>query len=363
MFAYERDPGIACGEAEFSDIARILGGPVFLERPPLPYPPEARSAGSIDPQPRSTSVAHRDVAPPSSQPGLVRRLRESLGMEERGPTDAESFDDIARRGDGVALVSLVFLPDDDHQTGALTRRRRDVALELDAALARVVRDPRTDGSVQVAVEVLGPGDPFIRHRGVRPAGMLREPDLPRIPVENFDLPDSFDVLTRQIQRNTTSMRTRGGNVVSSHIVFFATMAPLPTRESVARFEELLTQARITWIHFGPESEMIPEEFERRGAYLLTDEPDIVNTALYYSSDIYARALPIVATVLPEVPDVGGGPDAWDSDTGHDWLDLFEYPTQPLPAGSDPAWGVPRAGQEPTLSFDLPTRPLQQDLGS
>jgi hypothetical protein len=329
MFGYERDPGISCGEAEFLDLARLLGGPVFATPVRQRAASRATPAGPGVPLPSPPAVAHRDVALPSPRPGLVRRLQESLGTAERGLTDAESFDELALRGDGVALVSLVFLPDDDQQSWALARRRRAAAIRLDAALAAVNQDPRGGASIQVAVEVLGPGDPFVRHRGVRSAGRLSEPDLPRITIDTFDLPDAFEVLLRQLERNASSIRTRGVNVVSSHVIVLATIAPLPTRESVARFDELLTQARITWIHFGPEEEMIPVEFERRGAILLTDEPDLVNTVLYYSSDIYARALPTVPDLtmadltvpdltVPDltvadltVPDLAGGVAGWD----------------------------------------------------
>jgi hypothetical protein len=202
-------------------------------------------------------------------------------------------------------------------------------MRLDAALAAVNQDPRGGASIQVAVEVLGPGDPFVRHRGLRSAGRLSEPDLPRIAIDTFDLPDAIEVLLRQLQRNASSIRTRGVNVVSSHVIVFATIAPLSTRESVARFDELLAQARITWIHLGPEEEMIPEEFERPGAFLLTDEPDIVNTVLYYSSDIYARALPTVPDLTMAdltVPDLTRWPEILGSDDGGfgpDWTEPLD----------------------------------------
>ncbi len=266
MADYEREPAVSTSERQFLKALKVLT--------PAAPPPA--------PSPRRRRPPEEESRPPS----LFQRARASLGLAIESPPATEPM---ARRSTGtgaVALVYLVFVPDDNPPGRTIVKRRNAVAVELDLMLNRVQSDPATGRAMDVALEVLCAVNPITRHHGVAFAGGLDKKDLPRVPVDYFDFYETIGELGDEHQRVSSTFWKRGVDVLSAHIIFLATTGPLPDRESVERFAGLLAHTRVTWLHFGQSSEIIPEEFELPGMQVLSDQSDLADVVMHYAKDIY-----------------------------------------------------------------------------
>jgi hypothetical protein len=207
------------------------------------------------------------------------------------PTDAGSIAQLAGQTDAVSLAYLVFVADDQNQSREVTRRRLATALELDKVLESVVADAETRRPLKVSVEVLSATSPVRKHGAMVPAGELTEGDLPKVPIDMFDLFEAADSLIEVMERSTRSLAARDVKVLSRHLIFLATVPLRDTNTTGPEWDRLLQHARITWVHFGP-AESSFTELDRPspfGVHLLTDKDDVPALFRRESEVMYAWA--------------------------------------------------------------------------
>jgi hypothetical protein len=350
MAGYEQQPDVVVDEAAFLaelkwliDEGYGVPGPEprtaplpARNTPPARDTPPARHAAAVpvvpDTQPRPSPrprAAPPPVRPTATAPVPATRARslrepvvhtgaDMVFVQERSPwqrlrgpapTDADSIAQLAGLTGAVSLAYLVFVPDDENQSREVTKRRRATALELDKLLGAVVADAETRRPTKVAVEVLSATSPLRKHGALAPAGELTDGDLPRVPIEMFDVFDTADSLLEAMQRSTRSLAARDVKVLSRHLVFLAAVPLRDTNATGQEWDRLLRRARITWVHFGPAQPSFTE-LQRPspfGVHLLTDKDDVA--ALFRRESEVLYRWPAPAAVVEATRDPGEEPPA------------------------------------------------------
>jgi hypothetical protein len=227
-------------------------------------------------------------------------------LTRKSVTDADTIDELRHDGRSVALVQLVFVPDDGVVSRSLTKRRTTIALELDEALAQVRADGLSGNPTQVAIEIFSATDPVRKHGVLLTAGKLTEAAIPRVDIEYFPLSETVDPLLDASRRTARALRARGVDVVSLHIVFLAAMRFPADETTVNDWARLLEEARVTWVDFSPPSrghEMPPMPESPFGLHVLTDKEDVV-AVIRQESEVLYRYAPrdVVAEAADPAPE-------------------------------------------------------------
>ena len=300
LSAAERGSELGIDEARYLsepvEQADTPAPPAEIEPPPglAPEPgpaPAFEAASPIEVEPRTAKapLVHRADRLSLRRPPLWQRVRHRLRRDGSVLTEPYWLDHLAATAGSAALVQVVFVPDYNPLTKAMTNRRRAVALALDDALGRVHRHPATGEDLNVAVEVVVATSPLTRSTTLRPAGVLSVDDLPTVPVEYFDVYDVVDGLVDAADRATGALTRRGIEVTGTQMAFLATSAPLYHDDAAEHFDTLVRHvARISWVHGGP-GEMLSDDFgaaapERVGRH--HDHPDIVYEVLADAASLY-----------------------------------------------------------------------------
>jgi hypothetical protein len=349
---YEKQPDVAIGEAQFlAELTRLLDEgyalprqktetvvpvPVAEPAPPEEVAPVREVAPDTTrlpaPRPRLQQAPALPASAPATQQrplqkAVVHNGADMVFVQERSawqrlrtaaPTDAGSIGQLAVRTDAVSLAYVVFVPDDQNQPREVTRRRTATALELDKLLGEVAADTETQRPVRVVVEVLSATSPLRRHGAMLPAGELTDGDLPKVPIDMFDLFETVDSLVEAMERSDRTLAARGVKVLSRHLIFLATVPLHDTNTTGPEWDSLLRFARITWVHFGS-AEPSFTELDRPspfGVHVLTDKDDI--PALFRrESEVMYRWPPAVAAA-PQAPDAHAAGDAPPAAKGRRW---------------------------------------------
>ena len=344
MTWYERQPDIAVAEAEhLSQLRWLLDQGYALPRQRTGTVAPAREPAPLEerpiprPRPRQPPAPEARAPAPEAPATPQRSLREAVVhtgadmvfVQERSPwqrlrapapTDAGSIQQLAGVTELVSLAYLVFVPDDQSQSREVTRRRLASALELNRLLGAVVTDAETRLPVRVAIEVLSATSPLRKHGAMVPAGELTYGDLPKVPVEMFDLFEAADSLIEAMERSTRSLSARDVKVLSQHLIFLATVPLRDTSTTGPEWDRLLQRARITWVHFGP-AEPSFSELNRPspfGVHVLTDKDDIPALFRRESAVMYGWPGPEIAAAQTTEPGTEPADDAPPSAKGRRW---------------------------------------------
>lgn len=255
------------------------------------------------------------VSAPPSRPPLVAPVvydgAEIVVVDQRTPrerllgqhrTEAQTMDRLVRARRAVALVYLVFVPDDGVVSKAAARSRTAIALELDRLLATVDVDALTGERAHVAVEVLSATNPVRKHGILREAGELTESMLPEVPIEYFDFLEVVEPLIDAASRNVRAIEARGIEVVSLHFVFFASIGFPADEVTEDEWMRLLEVARVTWIDFSPVQRRSAHRMPASpyGLHVLTDKEDVVAVIRKQSEVLYRYASTPQPLPLPPV---------------------------------------------------------------
>jgi hypothetical protein len=307
-----RRPGPALTAGPMDDQAS--GSTPITTPPPDPAPvvdPRAPTFPAVEPSRRllETVMYYGAEIVTVNQRTPIQRLTRQT------PTDADAMDELQRDGRGVGLVYLVFVPDEGVVPRLVAKRRHEIALALDQALASVERDATTAQPARAAVEVLSATNPVQKHGVLRMAGNLPESALPKVRIEYFSIAETVEPLLDAARRTMRALRARGVKVVSQHVVFLAAMR-FPADEGTEHdWIQLLEHARVTWIDFSPPDRrqplfpMPPSPF---GLHVLTDKEDVVAVVKEQSGAIYRYAQPLPDTTPGTAPAAGqpaAGPPA------------------------------------------------------
>lgn len=278
--------------------------PRYAEPPPAPRE-----------EPPPPPVSARAAPPPAAQ--QTRRLidpvmydgHEIVTVDKRTPlqrlarhneTDADCMSELQRDGRPVALVELVFVPDDGVVSRSVTKRRNAIAIELDQVFASVTHDTETGLPAHVAVEVLTATNPVEKHGVLRVAGGLTESQLPKVKIEYFSIAETVRPLLDASERLSRGLAARGVDVVSKHFIFLAAMRFPADEMTKDDWLGLLGDARVTWIDFGVGE--LDADYPRLrspfGLHVLTDKEDVLTVIKKQSEVLYRYGRPISEIALP-----------------------------------------------------------------
>jgi hypothetical protein len=358
---YDEEPQIATAETMFLDrVGALIDGhfvhpAVLRPEPRKAQPPRAQPPRAQPPRVQSARVQSARVQPPKAQPTVpsqrptyeepppreerppvtaraaappaaqqTRRLLDPVmydgsdivTVDKRTPlqkltghneTDADGMSRLERDGRAVALVELVFVPDDGVVSRAVTKRRNAIAVELDEAFASVTRDVETELPAHVAVEVLTGTNPVQKHGVLRVAGEMTEAMLPKVKIEYFSIAETLRPLLDAAERTARGLTARGIEVVSKHFVFLAAMRFPADETTKDDWRKLLGDARVTWVDFSvgePGEEEYPPLRSPFGLHVLTDKEDVL-TLIRKQSEVLYHFGPDVRE--PETSEVDGSP--------------------------------------------------------
>lgn len=327
---FDEEPQFATAEPAFLHRIATLVGRDYVHPSVLePAPPHEEPRAAVpDPPARSEPVRVEPLGPsqpprypeplPREEPPVraraaalpaaqrTRRLiepvmydgTEIVNVDKRTPlqklarqnqTDADCLNELQRDGRAVALVELVFVPDDGVVSRSVTKRRNAIAIELDQAFASVTHDVDTELATHVAVEVLTATNPVQKHGVLRMAGEMTESLLPKVKIEYFSIGETVRPLLDAAERTARGLTARGIEVVSKHFVFLAAMRFPADDLTEDDWMTLLDRARVTWIDFGAADpserlyEMPPSPF---GLHVLSDKEDVLTVIKKQAEVLY-----------------------------------------------------------------------------
>ncbi|MBO4139210.1 hypothetical protein J5U46_03440 [Micromonospora tulbaghiae] len=277
--------------------------PVVERRPSVVPAPDPVPADVRTPAARNAGAAKKPMLEAVMYDGS-----EIVAVDQRTPiqrltgrqqTDAACMDELHRGGTAVGLVHLVFVPDDGVVPRRVTKRRNEVALELDQLLDSVELDVASGQPSRIAVEVLSATNPLQKHGVLRVAGTITEVALPKVKIEYFSMADIVEPLLDAAGRTSRALHARGVQVVSQHFVFLAAMRFPADEATEDDWVRLLDHGRVTWVDFSPTGgrqalhPMPPSPF---GLHVLTDKEDVLAVIKEQSGVMYryAQRLPTQA---------------------------------------------------------------------
>jgi hypothetical protein len=258
MESYEQVPGRSIP-------ARMLISLMRPATPPVEPAPAASPSRILDDRLDGPSVVY---GPPAVDEPRARPA---------ATTQAEVLDQLADVINSVALVYLVVTPDRDRVSRRIRRRRTEMLVELDRALAAARPEPAVgEPSTAVEVALLTAGRRLTRHGLLRTAGALTAGQLPKISADHFDIVKCVDDLLELYERDAASLHRRGINLVGTHAIFVSTSAPLGDSVSIKRFERLSQAVRVRWILLSDARRLMSDQYQRAGVRVFEEHPDVAN---------------------------------------------------------------------------------------
>ena len=297
MESYEADSSRAIGAEQFTQVMARPPKPVTAPRAIAANP----QAGPISPQehPAAYPAAYpdsylADYSPPSAGdqvrrgPRLFARAR-NLSLPARTakpsePTQSEALDRLAKAAEAVTLVYLVLPLDSGRISRDGHRRRTELVVELDRALASAAAigpqlapdDTRSPTLTSIETAVLVAGRHLNRTGSITTAGKLALGRIPKLSTGFFDLVTCIDDLTGIYARDSASLRRRAVALAGTHVIFVSTGAPLADAVSVAHLEHLSQLMQIRWILLGDAYDLMSGEYTAAGVRSFQDHPDVAN---------------------------------------------------------------------------------------
>ncbi|WP_327006840.1 hypothetical protein OHA72_05920 [Dactylosporangium sp. NBC_01737] len=198
---------------------------------------------------------------------VLRKTVGKLGARKQKPSDPEVLDRVAFSGGNVELFYIVLIAD-----GAQTSpgRRRDVVLAIDQRLGQI----RHDAGRSIEVAAFTAGRRLRRDGTLRSAGQLTKQDVPRLPVEHFDLVDCVSELLEARERELSALARRGATVSAVRVCLMSTTVPLADISALSRMADLCKAASVTWILFDAEPALMSAAFAEAGVLVLEDHSDV-----------------------------------------------------------------------------------------
>jgi len=277
MEKHERNSGYAISGRQFAQMTARPPAPVAAPREvsastramPTPPPPTTYSDPADDPYARRPRLFER-ISAVTSRPGP--------------PTQAEALDRLARVTDAVQLVYIVMPMDAGKMGRAVHRRRAELVVELDRALALATADHAAPGAgaeaapsrISAQTVLLSAGRRMTRSGPMTPVGKLSVDAVPKLSAGHFDLVTCIDDFVGIQERDAASLARRGVDLIGVNVVFVSTGAPLADAVSVARLEQLTHVMDVSWILLGDAWELMSEDFAAIGVRSFEGHADVAN---------------------------------------------------------------------------------------